>query len=259
MTSPRSAKIAESFGARADSYERHAALQRMVAERLASQLPDLKRPRVLELGCGTGLLTRHLLDTYPDGDFLITDLSPEMIATAEGNLNPPKTAKLTFDVMDAARVENVCRFDLITTSMSLHWLADPAAALTRLRERLNPGGALLYSALGSECFAEWRAALASEGVRNGIVAIAPLPGCQDEETLVMEESGLAFLQRLRAIGGLTPRDGYAPLSAGALRRVLRRLGKDHGGKVSWHIVYGRLSSIESSAAASRSSPSMMPS
>jgi malonyl-CoA O-methyltransferase len=143
--------------------------------------------------------------------------------------------------------------------MSLHWLDDPAAALSRLRDRLNPGGTLIFSGLGPDCFAEWRAAAAKEGVADGIVPIAPLPGVQDEESLVMEESGLAFLQRLRAIGGLTPREGYSPLSPGALRRVLRRLEQDHGGRVTWHIVYGRLSSMESSAAASRSKPSMIPS
>ncbi|ODA68939.1 Malonyl-[acyl-carrier protein] O-methyltransferase [Methyloligella halotolerans] len=259
MTTPRSAQIAESFGARAESYERHAALQRDVAERLARRLPRLESPRVLELGCGTGLLTRLLLQAYPDGDFLITDLSPAMIATAKANIRSPAGARLAFDVMDAAHIADVGRFDLVVTSMSLHWLTDPAAALTRLRELLNPGGAIVYSALGEDCFAEWRAAVAAEGLADGIVPIAPLPGAEDEESLVMEESGLAFLRRLRAIGGLTPREGYAPLSPGALRRVLSRLDRDHGGQVTWHIVYGRLSSMESSAAASRSRPSMIPS
>jgi len=259
MTPARTARIANSFGARAEDYERYATLQRIVADRLVAKLPERDRPRVLELGCGTGLLTRHLLRAYPDGDFLVTDLSPEMIAEAESNLRSPASGRLVFDVLDAANVGGIGRFDLIATSMSLHWLDDPSGALSRLRDRLNPGGTLIFSALGPDCFAEWRAAAAEEGLADGIVPVAPLPGIQDEESLVMEESGLAFLQRLRAIGGLTPRDGYAPLSPGALRRVLRRLEKNHGGRVTWHIVYGRLSSMESSAAASRSKPSMIPS
>ncbi|XSG82857.1 MAG: methyltransferase [Methyloligella sp. ZOD6] len=259
MTSNRSEKIAKSFGARAEAYESHASLQRVVAARLAAKLPPLLAPRVLELGCGTGLLTRHLLKTYPDGDFRITDLAPEMIAAAERNIVLPAGANLSFEVMDAARAEDAGRFDLIVTSMSLHWLADPAAALACLRGLLNPGGTLLFSALGPECFAEWREAVAAEGLADGLVPIAALPGLLEEESAVMEESGLAFLRRLRAIGGLTPKEGYAPVSAGALRRVLRRLDEEHGGRVTWHIVYGRLSSMESSLAASRSSPSMMPS
>ena len=65
MLSRRSAEVATSFGARAGSYELHADLQRGVAERLARLLPPLDAPRVLELGCGTGLLSRHLIERYP--------------------------------------------------------------------------------------------------------------------------------------------------------------------------------------------------
>ena len=67
MLSNRSAAIAQSFGARAASYEEHADLQRTVAKRLARLLPPLAAPRVLELGCGTGLFSRHLLARYPTG------------------------------------------------------------------------------------------------------------------------------------------------------------------------------------------------
>ena len=79
MLSNRSAAVANSFGARAGTYDDHADLQRTVAERLSHLLPNLSRPRVLELGCGTGLFSRHLLARYPDGDFLLTDLASSMV------------------------------------------------------------------------------------------------------------------------------------------------------------------------------------
>jgi malonyl-CoA O-methyltransferase len=86
MLSSRSAAVAQSFGARADTYDDHADLQRAVAERLARLLPPLKRPRVLELGCGTGLFSRHLLARYADGDLLLTDLAPSMVEQCRRNL-----------------------------------------------------------------------------------------------------------------------------------------------------------------------------
>ena len=86
MLSNRSAAIAQSFGARAASYDEHADLQRAVAERLARLLPQLAAPRVLELGCGTGLFSRHLLARYPDGTFLFTDLAPSMVEQCRLNL-----------------------------------------------------------------------------------------------------------------------------------------------------------------------------
>src|SRR4029079_19075136 len=86
MLSSRSAAVAQSFGARAETYDEHADLQRGVAGRLARLLPQLDAPRILELGCGTGLFSRHLLARYPDGRFLFTDLAPSMVEQCRTNL-----------------------------------------------------------------------------------------------------------------------------------------------------------------------------
>ena len=52
--------------------------------------------------------------------------------------------------MDAARPTADGPFDLIATSMTLHWLADPAAALTTLRRQLTPGGVLIYATISGK-------------------------------------------------------------------------------------------------------------
>ena len=67
ILSRHSAEIAESFSARAESYELHAGLQRAVAGELARFLPELEQPHVLELGCGTGLFSRHLVGAIRKG------------------------------------------------------------------------------------------------------------------------------------------------------------------------------------------------
>ena len=41
----------------------------------------------------------------------------------------PGLQRVSFEIMDAARPTADGPFDLIATSMTLHWLADPAAAL----------------------------------------------------------------------------------------------------------------------------------
>jgi malonyl-CoA O-methyltransferase len=136
----------------------------------------------------------------------------------------------------------------------LHWLPAPAASLDRLLRFLAPGGLLLYATLGPESFAEWRSALAGEGLPSGLVDIHELPGVIEEERLIPDSDTLSFLRRMKAVGGLTPREGYSPLSPGALRRAIRAADATHGGRITWHIVYGRLSAPE----ASRSSPSIIP-
>jgi malonyl-CoA O-methyltransferase len=255
ILSHRSAEIAASFGARAESYELHAGLQRAVADKLAGFLPDLKSPRVLELGCGTGLFSRHLLKRYPTGSFVLTDVAPAMIAECRRNLAPLSgNAHISFEVMDAGEAGGHAGLDLIVSSMTLHWLADPVASVERLRQFLAPGGLLLYATLGPESFAAWRAVLARENLPSGLADIAPLPGLIEEERLSPDADTLSFLRRMKSVGGLTPREGYAPLSPGALRRAIRSTDETFGGPILWHIVYGALNAPE----ASRSSPSTMP-
>jgi len=255
MLSRRSAEIAASFGARAASYELHAGLQRAVADKLARLLPELDRPRVLELGCGTGLFSRHLLRRYPRGSFVLTDVAPAMIAECRRNLAPSGEARISFEVMDAGEAGGHAELDLIVSSMTLHWLADPVASLERLSRLLAPGGVLLYATLGPESFAEWRAVLAEQGLASGLADIKPLPGLLEEQRLVPDTDALSFLRRMKAVGGLTPREGYVPQSPGALRRAMRATDASFGGRITWHIVYGALSS----PAPRRSSPSVTPS
>ncbi len=240
ILSRRSAAIAARFGACAGSYEAHAGLQEAVADRLAKLLPDLEAPRVLELGCGTGLFSRHLVARYPDGQFVLTDAAPAMIAECRRNLADLGPRHTTYEVMDAGEAGGHEGLDLIATSMTLHWLPDPVASLARLTALLAPDGVLVFATLGPDSYAEWRSVLAAEGLPSGIADLPPLPGVVEEEYLTPDHDSLAFLRRMKAVGGLTPREGYAPLSPGALRRAIKSTNLRFGGRVTWHIVYGRL-------------------
>jgi len=239
ILSRRSAEIAARFGARAASYEARAGLQQGVAQRLASLLPDLEAPRVLELGCGTGLLSRYLVARYPDGNFTLTDVAPAMIRQCRRNLGELRT-RVTYEVMDASAAGGHDRLDLIVTSMMLHWLREPVDSLQRLCRLLNPNGVLLFASLGPDSFAEWRTVLAAEGLPSGMLDLPAIPGVVAEEHLAPDNDSLSFLRRMKAVGGLTPREGYRPIPSGSLRRAIRVTNLRFGGRVTWHIVYGRL-------------------
>ena len=240
ILSRRSAAIAARFGAHATTYEANADLQEAVARRLAALLPERAAPRVLELGCGTGLLSRHLLARYPAGRFVLTDAAPAMIAECRRNLAAFPAQRVSFEVMDAGEAGGHDNLDLVVTSMTLHWVVDPVASVQRLRTLLAPGGVLLFATLGPDSFAEWRTVLATEGLPSGIPDLPALPGVVEEELLTPDNDSLSFLRRMKAVGGLTPRQGYRPLSPGALRRAIRATNLRFGGRVTWHIVYGRL-------------------
>ena len=39
----------------------------------------MENPRILEVGCGTGILTEFLIKKYPNASFEITDISGSML------------------------------------------------------------------------------------------------------------------------------------------------------------------------------------
>src|SRR5262249_495733 len=158
---------------------------------------------------------------YPDGSFVLTDVAPAMIAECRRNLAPAKTTHISYEVMDAGEAGGHAGLDLIVSSMTLHWLTDPGASLKRLELLLAPRGVPLYATVGPESFAEWRTVLAEFSLPSGLAKIHDLPGVIEEERVFPDQSALAFLQRMKSVGGLTPHEGYAPLSAGALRRAVR--------------------------------------
>ena len=52
-------------------------------------LPSTFQPaRILELGCGTGNLTRVLRDRYPTSEITVVDFSPEMLTLTQEKLGP---------------------------------------------------------------------------------------------------------------------------------------------------------------------------
>jgi trans-aconitate 2-methyltransferase len=103
---------------------------------------------IVDLGCGTGELTRHLHDHLHARSTLGLDSSPEMLSRAcpEGQVPEPLTPSLLeapglrYALQDITRFEPGQRFDLILSNACLHWLPDHEALLARLAGWLRPGG-----------------------------------------------------------------------------------------------------------------------
>src|SRR3546814_6678257 len=85
MNGHRKQRISDAFGAAAGHYDDHAGPQRLAAA-LVADLAQRQRPdgvgRILEIGCGTGFLTRHIQARWPGAELVVTDLSPDMLARA---------------------------------------------------------------------------------------------------------------------------------------------------------------------------------
>ena len=189
---------------------------------------------MLEIGCGTGLLTEALLQHEIGGRWLVTDLAPDMVARCRAKLG--ERGELNFAVLDAEHGPrpDAAPFDVICASLAVQWFAALEPALERLLGWLAPGGHLMVTTLAAGTFAEWRAAHQAEDCLPGTPPFPPaealaalLPGRQAAPPLVEAEranhaDARAFLHSVKAIGAGTPRDDHRPLSPAALRRVMAR-------------------------------------
>ncbi|MBF0261337.1 MAG: methyltransferase domain-containing protein [Magnetococcales bacterium] len=238
--------VTQAFDAAASRYEQYAGPQAHAAGRLAARLAERalpEAPRILEIGCGTGLLTRHLVRLYPQATILATDRALSMLHEARANLSGHD--RLGFAAMDGERLAVGGGFDLITANLAWQWFSDPMQAAMACRARLNPGGWLALSTLGEGNFAEWRALCAAQGLAHGLRDYPssaawrhhfPADLAITEERLpTAHPSALAFLRALRAIGAQAPATGHRPVSAGTLRRLLR--GQGSGFVATYHLVY----------------------
>lgn len=254
-TPPRNGRIGARFGAAAGSYAGHARVQRGVAGELARRIAALPLPatrRILEVGCGTGFLSAALRERLAPASWTITDIAPEMVAAAERDFSRPGFAlpgDARFRVMDGEYPDMDGPYDLICSSMAVQWFGDLDAGLARLSRLLAPGGWLVIATLAEGTFGEWHAAHAAHGLEAAVARYPQaerighsLPGMRRELAVEIRaeqhRDGLAFLRSLRAIGATAPTaEGRPPLSAGALRWVLRTF-EERGASVSYQVAYG---------------------
>ncbi|MGH8282326.1 MAG: class I SAM-dependent methyltransferase [Gammaproteobacteria bacterium] len=98
--------------------------------------------RILDVGCGTGVLLQRLAQKLPQATLVGMDPVPEMLAVARGRV-PPSTElhegwaeKLPFEDDN---------FDVVVSCNMFHYVRQPVSALREMSRVLRPGGELLIT------------------------------------------------------------------------------------------------------------------
>jgi trans-aconitate 2-methyltransferase len=124
----------------AAAYHRLSAPQFEWGRRVLSELHLRGDECVLDAGCGTGKLTRLLLQKLPRGRVVGLDLSRNMVLHARQNLRPDFGDQVEFVVANLVSLPfNGC-FDGIFSTATFHWVLDHGALFCSLFIVLRPGG-----------------------------------------------------------------------------------------------------------------------
>ena len=116
------------------------------AARVLDRLPVSGVSTVIDAGCGTGKITRELLDRLPAATVYALDTSQSMLIVAERELAPDYCTRVRFLLADLAQVtpqQVGTTADLIFSTATFHWLRDHEALFRRLFDLLVPGGRLI--------------------------------------------------------------------------------------------------------------------
>ena len=99
-----------------------------------------KKPRVLDIGAGTGLLTSFLLQKYPGARVTLIDMAEEMLNVAKERFK--ENPNIKYISADYSRYDFSETFDAIISAMSIHHLSDPVKRklFAKIYGLLNPGG-----------------------------------------------------------------------------------------------------------------------
>jgi trans-aconitate 2-methyltransferase len=107
---------------------------------LAGLLQPVDRPRLLDLGCGTGALTAQLHAHLGAAETVGFDNSQAMLADAGAYASD----NLRFEPADIATVgpQTSGRFDIVFSNAAMQWLPDHPAVLARWATLVRSGGQL---------------------------------------------------------------------------------------------------------------------
>ncbi|MFA6169737.1 MAG: methyltransferase domain-containing protein [Candidatus Margulisiibacteriota bacterium] len=143
--------IKRNFSRGAAAYDSEAILQKEMADRLYA-LTGVCPTRILDLGCGTGYLTRRLAEKFPLARVVGVDIAPGMIAEArERN----QRANIKYLVADGEQY-NDGQYDLIVANASLQWMK-VEKVFNNVLKLLLPGGRFVFATFGPGTLAELKA------------------------------------------------------------------------------------------------------
>lgn len=151
-------KVRAAFDQAAAHYDEVAVLQREVGARLLERLELIKlQPRtILDLGAGTGLLTKQLAKRYGKAQVIALDLAPAMLQEAQKHTG--WFSKQRFVCGDAESLPLADdSVDMIFSNLTVQWCQDLDRAFRECYRVLRPGGLLLFSTLGPDTLKELRA------------------------------------------------------------------------------------------------------
>ena len=256
------ARLRASFDRASSGYEAAAALQARVSAELLARLGELRlAPRVLlDLGAGTGRVTRELKHRYPRSLVIALDIAPGMLREARRHQRLwRRFARVCADARRLPLADG--SVDVVFSSLMLQWCEPLEAALAEVRRVLTPAGLFAFSTFGPDTLKElreaWTQADSREDAHNHVNRFLDVHDVGDaaarsglaEPVLDVERielgypDALALMRDLKAIGAHNVTAGRARSLTGKARLARMQAAyelkrRDGHLPATWEVIFG---------------------
>lgn len=144
-------KIRQSFSNAAISYDVLSGLHREIGRELIAKVKDVEpSQRILDVGMGTGYLTKRLTHFFPEAQVVGIDFAEGMVAYAKKECEGFQIIQA-----DAAALPfHDKTFDLVVSNLAYQWVEDLPSAFSLCHQKLNDKGVFALTVFGHETFKE---------------------------------------------------------------------------------------------------------
>ncbi len=141
--------------------------------------------RILDLGCGDGVLTERLVAA--GASVLATDIEDDMLAAA-------RARGLDVRKLDGQALDFSGEFDAVFTNAALHWMPDQAAVAAGVFRALKRGGRFVGECGGFGNIAALRAGIRAVAMQHGLAVPAETQVYQTAEACAAVLAAAGFVE-----------------------------------------------------------------
>lgn len=251
------AGVRRNFDGAADAYEQVAVLQQVIGDRLLDRLHAIRlNPAcILDLGSGTGRVSRHLSGRYQTARVLELDIAFNMLIKSRQNNGLDKQHRLCADAEKLPLADD--SMDFAFSNLMFQWVSDLDLAFAETYRTLRPGGLLLFSSFGPDSLLELRNSWASVDDYVHVNAFTDMhdvgdallragfaePVMETERFTLVYGSGMALMRELKMLGAGNVNAGRrrSVTGKGKLKAMLAEYNSRYGNDglpATFEAVYG---------------------